>query len=290
MPAFFVNPEGTALDPRIRGLLSDIDGWLADPAAIFTAHLMHVQTHRQVDGGVLELGVYRGKYLALLYLCSAEAQRPVLGVDIFAGVANTSHNQHAMEAVKRTILRATADLVEQMLKNFRNQRALHAVEHNVSQASGDIDRLRLMVADTLTLEPTALRDPLGGAAAFISIDGGHEAVHLDNDLGLAAELIARGGIVAVDDAFNHSTPGAIEGTCRFFEHHNNKRLVAFAHCYNKLFLCDPGDHAEWLREVKRFVAEHPRMDFCQRTAQRMHENASGGFVPRFFGWEIVPFL
>jgi hypothetical protein len=61
-----------------------IAGWLLPEAALLTAHLAAVQHSLGVAGPTLEIGVYKGKYLSVLY----EVARPdeaVIGVDLFIG-------------------------------------------------------------------------------------------------------------------------------------------------------------------------------------------------------------
>jgi hypothetical protein len=254
-------PDDAEIIDFVERRLASIDGWLALPAAHLTYVLMARQNARGVEGGVLELGVFRGKYLALLYAASAAASRPVLGVDLFPGM-----DEPSIASAKEQIAAA------------------------VTAACGDAGRLRLLAADTLRLSRADVASHLQVPLAFVSVDAGHEAVHLYNDIGLAADMIGPGGIIAVDDAFNHTTPGAIEGTCRFFQEANEGRVVPFAHCYNKLFLCRLVDHRLHLDLCQRFVVDRPELDYCVRTLARKRENDAVGFVPRFFGSEILPFL
>lgn len=275
LPGNSIDPDSDQYQNHVRPALERIEGWLAEPAAQFTAWLMARQNADAIEGGIIEFGVYRGRYLALLYLCGRAMKRPVVGVDLFSGVGS-EHNPYTVAALKN-MLHTTAEKAR--------------IRSNVGQVSSDTDQLHILAADTLELKASdvaALLGPTG--AVFISVDGGHEAVHLVNDIGLAAELLAPGGIVAVDDAFNHSTPGAIEGTCRWFATRNEGRLAPFAHCYNKLFLCRTEDHGTWLGHARDYVRTHTHLDFAQRTVQRMDENQAIGFSPRFFGFEIVPFL
>src|ERR1700741_1729960 len=79
-------PDDAEIIDFVERRLASIDGWLPLPAAPLTYLLMARQNARGVGGGVLELGVFRGKYLALLYAASAAAFRQVLGVDLFPGV------------------------------------------------------------------------------------------------------------------------------------------------------------------------------------------------------------
>lgn len=274
-PDQIIDPDSEQYRQQVRPPLENIEGWLAEPAAHYTVWLMARQNLDAIAGGIVEFGVYRGRYLALLYLCGQAMKRPVIGVDLFAGLGS-EHNAGAIAAVKE-VLHTTAQKAR--------------VRANIKQAAGDTEQLHILAADTLQLKAADLMPLLGpSGAAYISVDGGHEAVHLMNDIGLSAELLAPGGIVAVDDAFNFSTPGAIEGTCRWFDTQNRDRLAAFAQCYNKLFLCRTEDHGKWLEQTRHYVETHKHLDFGQRTVQRMKENDAIGFTPRFFGREIVPFL
>jgi hypothetical protein len=60
--------------------LPKIEGWLLPEAAQLTVSLMRTQDSHEVGGPLLEFGVWRGKYLSLLYHASRER---VIGIDIF---------------------------------------------------------------------------------------------------------------------------------------------------------------------------------------------------------------
>src|SRR5271163_4670268 len=79
--------NSTALDPTliadfdfIETKLPAIEGWLEPPAAQLTAFLLREQLSQAIAGPVLEIGVWRGKYLSVMFLCSVGK---VIGVDIF---------------------------------------------------------------------------------------------------------------------------------------------------------------------------------------------------------------
>jgi len=243
------------VDESFYQRLERVDGWMARPAADFTAHLLHVGLH----GNVLEFGVFHGRYLCLLYKLTSKTGNKVLGIDSFMGSPDINASKQY-------------------------------ITHNIQETCGDASRLTLHCADTMSLTSPQVLELLPAPIRFISVDAGHEADNLENDLNLAAELLSTGGIVAVDDAFNFSTPGAIEGTCRFFENDNRGRLAPFAHCYNKLFLTTPDCHADFLELSREFAVSNQELDYCSRTVARMKENAQGGFVPQFYGYEIIPFL
>jgi Methyltransferase domain len=243
------------IPPTIIHKLEQVNGWLMQPATELTAYLFNVG----LGGNVLELGVYHGKYLALLYYLSGSSNSRLLGVDAFIG---------------------SPDI--ELSKSY--------ISHNVRVVCGDSDRLSLICADTMCLTRERVLGLLPEPIVFISVDAGHEAENLTNDLELSATLLAPGGIIAVDDAFNHSTPGAIEGTCRYFEQKNRGRLAPFAHCYNKLFLTTPDHHFYYLQLASRFIQEFQDRSYCAKTLRRKQENDQMGFVPRFFSYEILPFL
>jgi hypothetical protein len=67
------------------------------------------------------------------------------------------------------------------------------------------------------------------------------------------------------------------------------RFLGPGSCYKKLFLCRPVDHRSYLDLCQRFVADHPELDYCAQTLARKRVNDDLGFVPRFFGFEILPF-
>jgi hypothetical protein len=236
--------------------LEGINGWLAPQAAEFTAYLFQ----SGLRGNVVEFGVFHGKYLAALYYLTATLQSRVLGVDAFFGSADVDISQQV-------------------------------IIENIREACGDSDRLSLFCANTMSLKRDDVLKLLPEPIAFISVDAGHESENLVNDISLAAELIAPGGIIALDDAFNYTTPGAVEGTCRYFEQNNNARIAPFAHCYNKLFITSAEHHSYFLEITNRYLHENKTRDYCANTLSRREINeASGGYKPRFFGFEIVPFL
>lgn len=244
-----------AVGESLAEKLDRINGWLAPEAAQFTVYLVN----SGLMGNVIEFGVFHGKYLSLLYHATTEQQSRLLGIDAFIGSADI-------------------DASRSLVKN------------NVLEVCGDCDRLEILHADTMSLKREDVLGFLREPITFISVDAGHEADNLLNDITLAADLITPGGIIAVDDAFNHTTPGAIEGTCRYLEQRNNGKLAPFAHCFNKLFLTSADHHFYFLDLAKRYVHENKTLDYCVRTSARKNDNDAIGFIPRFFGYEILPFL
>jgi predicted O-methyltransferase YrrM len=235
-----------------------IPGWLHHEAALLTLHLSRLQRGAGLEGGVLEIGVFKGKYLSVLYHASA-AGEAVVGVDLFVGADDA------------------ASIAE-------------AVRQNIVGACGSAARLKVIVADSLQLTHDRVRADSGcDSFRLISIDGGHTKEVVSHDLELACALLCPGGIIALDDAFNHTTPGVIEGITEFF-FRRQPSLAPFAHCYNKLFVTTPDHHERYLLATLDFLAATPWLPASERTLHGRRESRSIGFTPTLFGYEIVPFL
>jgi hypothetical protein len=183
----------------IENTLPEIEGWLLPEAAQLTVALLRAQDEAGVDGGVFEVGVWRGKYLALLY--HASTQR-VAGIDIFEW-GNTRQ-----------------EVVDKFQKIF-----------------GDVSRLALVRADSGNLNASLVSNIMGALGLrFISIDGAHTADAVCHDLKLAESVLGERGVIALDDFLNSRAIAVSEGTYRYFLQHNRAKLAPFAYCGNKLFI------------------------------------------------------
>lgn len=74
-----------------------------------------------------------------------------------------------------------------------------------------------------------------GSLKYISIDGGHRAEHVMNDLKLAEKWIDNEGVVLVDDIMHDGWVGVIQGTLKYLSLYPT--LQPFAIGYNKLWMC-----------------------------------------------------
>lgn len=237
--------------------IAPIPGWLAPEAAYFSAGLLEYQARRGLTGNIAEIGLYKGKYLSLMYRY-ARPDEKVVGVDCFVGSEDLEYDKAV-------------------------------VSGNVASACGESDKLRIATNYTSELGSEDMR-VMAGEVRYFSVDGGHTAEDVYHDLGLAIGVLKEGGVIAMDDVFNHSLPGVTEGLMRYMAEHPDAPVAPFAHCYNKLFLSTRASHAEYLAAAFGILDEMDVFDAQGRTRNRMCENEHSKFTPRLFGAPILSFL
>lgn len=227
----------------IPKIFDGIEGWLWPDAGWLTAYLInasksHYDTH---SNSVIEFGTYKGKFLSLLYYLTRAEDSLVLGVDVF----RLTTQQEVRQGIT-SLFEAT-----------------------------DTDRLRLLTADTKLLTPFELL-PYNESfkAKFISIDAEHTSEAVFSDLVLSQNLIAEGGIIAVDDFTNVHCPGVTEGAIKFLVSDQNKCLVAFASCCNKLFLTTRYYHEYFFKLTRKFIDDVDFTVSSQRFYTRSHSQNS----------------
>ncbi len=242
-----------------------IEGWMSDEAADLTMRLFRWQRTAQAVTGVLELGVFKGKYLSLLASLAQGTGASVVGVDAF-----------------------TSRIGEQLPPADRNYARDAAVATITRMAPGSSPPM-MLVAFTADVEATALRALCPGGYSFISVDAGHLAAEVAHDLALAESLLGARTIVAADDLFNAQTPGVMEGLCRYFTGNPDTTLAPFAWAGNKLFLCHRATHPALLAYVHDLLQDPPAPSYIARSCALHAHNRQLGFVPSLFGYEMLAF-
>jgi hypothetical protein len=205
----------------IAETLPSIEGWLLDDSALLTSALMRWQQEAGITGGVFEIGVFAGKYLSLLYHLTQQTADRVLGVDTFQWYPREK------------------------------------VDENFKRVFGNPDRLALVTGDSTQMQPAEIVKKLGRKPSFISVDGAHTASAVLNDLKISQEILAEGGIVAIDDIFNPRAIGVSEGAYRYFLSREGEGLAPFAYCANKLYAAHRADVARFNEVVWQFTRSNP---------------------------------
>jgi len=206
----------------INTKFKEIDGWCGDDAAYLTLWLMKFQLELGNDSPVLEIGVYKGKYLSVLYHQARRTAQSVVGIDTFQWSSR-----------------------EDLISIFR-------------RLFGSVERLSLVSEDSSILKPSQVIEMLGGKqASFISVDGDHSPQGVQSDLMLSKALLSDGGIVAVDDFLNPKAIGVSEGFYRFCFETAGHSLRPFVYCANKLFCADRAYYDMYTRAIWTFVEKEP---------------------------------
>lgn len=159
--------------------LSTIDGWFSRTDAAVFATLISVQSRSGVTGDLLEIGAYRGKSTALLgsVLASGETLHVCDPFDDPVGDdANRAENEDRYASLTRAAF-------EQSYLRFHP--ALPVIHQCLS----------------VDLELQA------GTFRFAHIDGSHLYHIVRHDIAMVHDLMARGGVVALDDYRKVDTPG-----------------------------------------------------------------------------------
>ena len=225
----------------------------------FTGAVTDMQWRSGVFGSVGEIGVYMGKYSAVL----AHNVLPSAGERFFA----------ADIFQKKTKVSAELGRLQTYLSNMGRW----GFSPN---ASRDEHVLHLWTDSSIFFSKAVLLRWRLPAVRLLSVDGGHIRPVVINDFMRAACVMREGGVIVFDDALNTAHPGVQQGIKDFFDLYGAifRPLVAIG---NKLFVCTYG-HFDIYRE---YIYKHLLDEFNLKEIKdtRFLGNGSTLFVPINFG-------
>ena len=192
----------------LASIVDPIVGWLDRYAALRTIDLLRYQEQEGIAGSLYEVGLYNGKYFAILARSAAARGDKVAGFDIFAYTSRADFEALFADRFSPQILARIADLDLQLFE----------------ESSLDMDADQILAR-------------LGSRPRFISIDGSHEYDDVMWDLQTADRVMSAKGIVSADDYLNPICLGVTAAIDHFL--HATPTMVPFAYVSNKLFLCRP---------------------------------------------------
>lgn len=191
--------------------LLHVDGWLGHRIVDVLELACQYHTQHRIKGDALEIGVYQGLFFLAL-MAALEVDEVAVAADIFD------------------------DQSLNIDKSGAGTEILAAFNRNVSQFAHNPDALRLLIGDSMVLRGEQILERSAGSRfRFVSVDGGHTAEHVMNDLNLASYVIAGGGVVFLDDFHSPHWPGVHEGYVRYMLH-ANRNLAPVLFADNKLML------------------------------------------------------
>ncbi len=198
------------LEAYLAGGYRRVAGFLSGGAVTLITAVASKQVDLGVQGGVCEVGVHQGRTFILLHLLTRPTELAV-AIDVFERQdLNTDGSG-----------RGVRDLFER----------------NCERHGCDLDRVRILSADSLTLSGNDLRAAAGGPLRLVHIDGGHTARLAAHDMAAAAAALAPGGVIIVDDYFHEQWPGVSDGIRAFLAANPGAGLVPFAIGGNKVLFC-----------------------------------------------------
>lgn len=189
----------------------EVGGWVAEQAVDALEVVTEFHDAHGITGDAMEIGVFQGRFFLAL-MAALRGEEVAVAVDIFdQQVLNIDRSGHGSE------LQA-------------------AFTSNINRFAAAPDMARILPADSMCIRPGTIRtQSTTGVFRLISVDGGHTAEHVMNDLGLAADLIAPGGVVFLDDFHSPHWPGVFEGFVRYMAN-ANRNLAPVLFAGNKLLL------------------------------------------------------
>jgi len=186
-----------------------VQGWFFRVDAEIFHLLTACQNAHALDGGVAEIGLHHGKSFIALCLSLQLGQR-AYGIDLF-------DSQHL-----------------NFDRSGKGDRSI--VEQNLVRAGVDLSSV---VLDGRPSDQVSAPDILKavGHVRFFSIDGGHWAGIVRNDLRLAEATLGECGVIALDDFLRAEWPDVSTG---YFEwlRERSRPIVPLAIGCNKLYLCE----------------------------------------------------
>jgi hypothetical protein len=207
-----------ASNPFIDSEIGKMPGWLDRDAAYLTSHLI-TQQSVVAKGPLVEIGVYGGRYLSVLYEYSKSDPDAavILGIDVFTDISAA------------------------------------AVSANIHSVCGETKRLRLLQSDSRKLSAeNVLAECQEVRPRFISVDGLHTSEGVASDLNLAERVVSTSGIVAVDDFLNPLAIGVSGGLYSYLLVQRGT-LVPLLYSSNKLYLCTKESREFYVSIVLKYV-------------------------------------
>lgn len=186
-----------------------MEGWCTRDVFLQMEHVNLAQKNNNVIGNVAEIGVHHGRFfLFLLYL--QKDKEYAIGVDIF-------------ENQKENISQSGGGSLISLVHNYVNCLAAKM-------------RICLVKDNSLNLSKCPNLFTFNNLLVRIfSVDGGHSAVEVTNDLNLAHLVMHDSGVIIVDDYQHCGWDDVFSATNSWLSTH--QEYIPFMIGGNKLFIC-----------------------------------------------------
>ena len=204
-----------------------VEGWLGDRMWQIVNVIGTILDANGVSGNIAEFGVHHGLFLFLLNSLRHENE-VCFAIDVF------DEQRLNVDCSGLGSLAVFLSHVETLMASQRGS-------------------FRIVQRDTMSFSTSEAVNLFGKKGVkFFSIDAGHTIQHTFNDLCLAQEVLAPGGVVALDDYMSPHWPGVTEGFYRFTGS-ANRRLRPLSYFQNKLFLTTVSEHGAYLQQFRMAI-------------------------------------
>lgn len=195
-----------------------IKGWLSWVDAEIIGTLLRTNKEEISVRTVLEIGIHRGKS-AILFLHGPNVEK-LIAVDLFENqFANTGKSGFGIS------------------REFTN---------NLATFSISFDKVSVISADSTLL---SRRDILkeAGEVDLVHIDGGHTKEVVRSDLNLAKDVLAKHGVLIVDDYMRPDWPEVGQAVCEWLQ--KNFEFEIFCIGHNKVYITRKEFMGMWLSSI-----------------------------------------
>lgn len=228
--------------------IQEIAGWLNPVTGKRSIDILNWQAEQGIEGDLFEIGVFCGKYFAILLDNALRHGSHVLGVDTF---------------------------------EFSDQARVH------SEMTGLFGQ-DVSAHYTLWQKPSSALSEAEvieriGRPRFISIDGAHDVDNVYRDLTLCERLISADGVIAVDDFLNPLTLGVNQAVNLFLS--TPRAVVPVAYIANKLFLAHAARAEDYRAAFEAAIAsgaEPPSENF-----RKMRKKGRAHVEQPLFGHKVI---
>jgi hypothetical protein len=223
------------LDRYWEAGFQQVEGWVAPGALKLLDAVDRAQHELRLRGGVMEIGIYRGRFFIALNGLVDDPTIQSLAIDLFADQQlNIDGSGRGDESVFR-----------QNLAQFDRHGGRNVV---------------VLRADSTTLTPSDVLTHVNVPPRIVSVDGGHTPEHTIADIELARGVLDPSGIVFVDDITNPHWLGVVEGVVTYLQ--QRRPLWPLAVGYNKLLMCPISVHARYRELLPKFIQFAKSIRFC----------------------------
>ncbi len=204
------------LNKYVKHSYKKVEGWISPLALKAILKLGEIQETNNIIGSVCEIGVHHGKAFILLHLLTKSDEMSA-AIDLFEMQSGNIDNSGKGDK-------------EKLIKNLKNN-------------SCDFERIRIITENSMDISPDFLLTQTKSKIRLFSVDGGHTAEVVFNDLKLAEKTLCEGGVIILDDFFVNSWPGVSEGTCKYLLSGDTK-LIPFSTFDGKILFTNNKDIAD----------------------------------------------